>query len=261
MVRIGHSRNSDPAKTARQCAAPLLEGGKPDWVIAFCGGKHDPQAFLGELKRELGDIPIIGGSAAGTITRGGAGYSGIEAAVAGFPAGDLPTRFVKTHGLARGEAAAGRDLGEQVKAVAAEGSVVILFYDSVAATAPLRLHPASPLVDGFYSGLDGKNVTLIGGGMLTDLNLSDGWVFDGAGVSKHSAVAVVMPPDIGATTAILHGCRPVSTFMEITRVEGAEIFELDGQPAIEVLERQLGLRLGTSGAEDLSLTRMPMSTA
>ena len=82
MVRIGHSRNSDPVKTARQCAAPLLDGGRPGWAIAFCGGKHDPRAFLGELKRELGDIPIVGGSAAGAITRGGASYSGIEAAVA-----------------------------------------------------------------------------------------------------------------------------------------------------------------------------------
>src|SRR5262249_37824283 len=99
----------------------------------------------------------------------------------------------------------------------------------------------------------GKNVTLIGGGMLTDLNLSDGWVFDGAEVTKHSAVAVVLPSDIAATTAILHGCRPVSTFMEITRVEGAEIFELDGRSAVEVLERQLGIRLGTSSAQDLSL--------
>ena len=253
VIRIGQSRNSDPAKSARQCAAPLLEGGKPGWAIAFCGGKHDPQGFLGELRRELGDIPIIGGSAAGAITRGGASYSGIETAVAGFPAGGPPARFVATHGLARGEASAGRELGEQVRAAAADDSVVILFYDSVAATAPLRLHPASPLVDGFYEGLGGKNVTLIGGGMLTDMNLSNGWVFDGSGVSKHSAVAVILPPDIAATTAILHGCRPVSTFMEITRVEGAEIFELDGQPAVEVLERQLGLRLGTSGAQDLSL--------
>ena len=253
MALIGHSRNSDPARAARQCVGALLQKGKPEWAIAFCGGKHDPQGFLAELKRELGPIPIVGGSAAGTITRGGASYSGIEAAVAGFPAGDLPAKFVTTHGLARGEAAAGRELGEQVKAVAADDSVVILFYDNVAATAPLRLHPASPLVDGFYQGLDGKNVTLIGGGMLTDLNLSDGWVFDGADVTKHSAVAIVMPPDIAATTAILHGCRPVSTFMEITRVEGAEVFELDGQPAVEVLERQLGMRLGTSSAQDLSL--------
>ena len=85
MALIGHSRNSDPARAARQCVGALLQKGKPEWVIAFCGGKHDPQAFLAELKRELGAIPIVGGSAAGTITRGGASYSGIEAAVAGFP--------------------------------------------------------------------------------------------------------------------------------------------------------------------------------
>jgi hypothetical protein len=253
MVRIGHSRNSDAAKAARQCVAAVAGGEPVEWAIAFCGGKHDPHAFLGELRSVLGEVPIVGGSAAGVISREGASYSGIETAVAGFTRGSLPPSIVATHALARGESAAGQELGERVRTIARPDSVVILFYDSVAATAPLRLHPASPLVDGFNRGLDGMPVTLVGGGMLTDLNLSDGWVLDGTGVSKHSAVAVVLPPEVAATTAILHGCRPVSTFMEITRVEGAEIYELDGQPAVEVLERMLGMRLGTSNAHDLSL--------
>ena len=40
-------------------------------------------------------------------------------------------------------------------------------------------------------------------------------------------VALVFPPGLRASTAILHGCRPVSTFMEITRIDGAEVLELE----------------------------------
>lgn len=34
--------------------------------------------------------------------------------------------------------------------------------------------------------------------------------------------------------------------MEITRIEGAEVFELDAQPALDVLEKMLGFQLGTA---------------
>ncbi len=47
-----------------------------------------------------------------------------------------------------------------------------------------------------------------------------------------------------AETEILHGCRPVSAFMEITRIEGATVYELDGEPALKVIERMLGLPIG-----------------
>ena len=109
---------------------------------------------------------------------------------------------------------------------AADDAVVLLFFDSTASTVPLRLHHASAIVAGFHAGLGAKRVTLIGGGLLTDMNLSDGWVFDGAGVSKHSAVALVFPPAVKADTFVMHGCRPVSSFMEITRIDGAVVHDV-----------------------------------
>jgi hypothetical protein len=96
-------------------------------------------------------------------------------------------------------------------------------------------------------------VNLVGGGLLTDMNMTGAWVFDGQGVSKHVAVALVFPPGIEAETAILHGCRPVSAFMEITRIEGATVYELDGEPALKVIERMLGLPIGGGRGQELSL--------
>jgi hypothetical protein len=96
-------------------------------------------------------------------------------------------------------------------------------------------------------------VTLIGGGMLTDMNLTNAWVFDGEGVRKHAAAALIFPSCVEAASAILHGCRPVSTFMEITRIEGATVYELDGQPALPVIEKMLGLPIGGARGEELSL--------
>ncbi len=70
---------------------------------------------------------------------------------------------------------------------------------------------------------------------------------------KHVAVALVFPPGARVATSVLHGCRPVSTFMEITRIEGAEVLELDGKPALGVIEAMLGLPINRTGDHDLSL--------
>jgi hypothetical protein len=253
MVRVACGKHASAAEVVEQCHRDLGRV-QPRLLLAFCGGKHDPGHILTALRATFGaEVPIVGGSAAGVIWREGLGYSGLELGLAAFTGPDLTPRIVTTHDLERGEHAAGRRLGARIAEVADEGAVVLLLYSSVASTAPLRLHPASALVEGLQAGLGGCHVRLVGGGTLTDMNLSDSWIFDGAGVARHAAVALVFPPTVAAETIILHGCRPVSTFMEITRIDGAEVFELDGRPALEVIERMLGIRLGRPGAQELSL--------
>ncbi|WP_380066896.1 FIST signal transduction protein [Dankookia sp. GCM10030260] len=227
---------------------------RPRLLLAFCGGKHDPQAVRAELRRAFGDVPVFGGSAAGAIGRGGFGYSGFELGLIAFLDPEVTPQAVVTRHLLPDEHAAGAELGARVAESAQDGNVVMLFFDSVAAATPLRLHPASSIVDGFHAGFGPRPVCLLGGGLLTDMNLAGGWVFDGDGVVKHAAIALVFPPIVQAETVIMHGCRPVSTFMEITRIDGAEVYELDGKPALTVIERMLGLPLGGSRGHELTLT-------
>lgn len=251
-VRTAYARHGE-AETAVDHCFRAMGGGTPELLVAFCGGKHDPEATLGALRRRFAGVPIVGGSAAGVISREGLGYSGLELGLVGFyDRGTAPAALI-AHGLGAGEFQAGRELGSRIGAVAAEDAVAIVLFDSVASYSPPRLHHASSIVDGIHEGLAGRRVTLLGGGLLTDMNLTGGWVFDGDGVARHAAVALVFPPAVAAETAILHGCRPVSAFMEITRIEGAEVFELDGQPALRVIERMLGLPLGSARGHELSL--------
>lgn len=205
------------------------------------------------LGARFGDCPVVGGAAAGAISREGYGYSGFELILAVFEAGDPTPVYAMTRRLAEGEHAAGEALGRQISNRLADDSVVALFYDSVAEPGAVRLHPAAPFVRGFYDGVGDRPLHVVGGGLLTDMNLDDGWVFLGDDVAKHAAIALVFPPEIGAETEIMHGCRPASSFLEITRAEGAEIFELDGRPALDMLEEKLGLALSASNQAQLSL--------
>jgi hypothetical protein len=257
LIGVGRSNNPDPweagAEAAGRAADMLSHAEVPAWALLFCGGKHDPAAVLTGLRRAVGPLPVVGGSAAGAVTSAGFGYSGFEVAVGLFPVSLGIPEILVDGGLLDGEVATGRRLGDGLRGIADDDRVVMLFYDSVAATSPPRLHPASLLIEGIYEGLGTCHPHLIGAGTLTDINLSDGYVFDGTRPRKHAAVAIVLPAGITAETAILHGCVPVSSFMTITSIDGAEVFELDGRPALDVLETMLGIDTVDDDGRALSL--------
>ena len=249
-IRTSYGRGSDTQRVIAGCASSI--GPSPvELVLAFVGGLHDPLAALVALREAFPGACIVGGSAAGVITREGYGYGGLEIGLTAFPPGEMAPKLVVDDGLLAGEVDAGRRLGRAIAAVASEDAPVLLLFDSVAETTPLRLHPASLLVSGINEGLGGRRVHLIGGGLLTDLNITDGWLFDGEAVRQHAVAALVFPASVEAATVICHGCRPASSFMRITRIDGAVVHELDGLPALGVIEQRLGIAPGSSSAQAL----------
>jgi hypothetical protein len=255
-IGIGHSVGEDSRAAGRHCIERAL-GGRPGsaaaWILAFCGGKHDPAEFLHGI-RTVSGAPVIGGSAAGIITRGVCGYGGLEAAIAVFPASLGAPRLIAEHELLAGELAAGKRMGESLAEATEGGEVVLLFYDSVASASPHRLHPASLLVQGIHEGLAGREIMLLGAGTLSDFALTDGYVFDGQAPRKHAAVAVVLPRIVAADAGILHGCIPVSSFLTVTGIDGAELLELEGRPALDVLGERLSRDWAKEPHIDLSLS-------
>jgi len=240
-VTIGTSCLTVSAQAGAEAAAMALEtlgpNRKTGWALAFCGGRHDPESFLAALHQGLGDVPVMGGSAIGCITNTTLGYSGFECAVAVF-ADSLPRPRILTEvGLDTDERVTGARLGKRLSASRGGGGAALLFYDSIrSAGPPPDLHVGSLLLDGIHEGLGGKSpLLLVGGGTLSSYEFNDSFVFDGRNVRRHAVVAVVLPEEIGMHLAIMHGCVPVSGFYEITRIEGATVYELDGRPALEVL--------------------------
>ncbi|MDD2877946.1 MAG: FIST N-terminal domain-containing protein [Acidiphilium sp.] len=240
-------------KTAVKICQAQLKTSSPDLILAFVGGKHDPAAALGALQETFPGVALTGGSSAGAISTAGFGYTGFEIGLIAFQGADMTPQVVTTSDLLRGETQAGEDLGRLVRDRAADGSVVLLLFDNVASSSPLQLHPASQLMAGFQKGLGDRLLHVIGGGLLTDINLSDSWMIVNGCICKHAMAALIFPSNIKASTVILHGCRPVSSFFEITRIEGAEVLELNDEPALTVVERMLGLELGTTSGQQLSL--------
>jgi hypothetical protein len=182
-MRVGYGKHALPRQAVQQCQR-MLGDVRPWLLIAFAGGKHDPAQILRALREAFGDdVPVVGGSAAGVIGREVESYSGLELGLIAFHDPATTPQILVTDGLRTGEVEAGRELGERIATVAADNAVVLILYDSVRHAAPLQLHPASAIVEGLQQGLHGRRLHLVGGGMLTDMNLSDSWVFDGRAVA------------------------------------------------------------------------------
>lgn len=239
MIFLGASLHTDSFQAGQQAARRITaKMGTKDsagWMMAFCGGRHDPEAVLKGLRTHLGPIPVLGGAAVGTITNHRISYGGYECALAIFPETTDKFSILTVSGLDQGETRAGEQLGKQLREIAADNATVILFYDSIQSGPPPILNVASRLMDGIYAGLADKTLKILGAGLLSDFQLSGSYVFDGRSPAKNMAVALVMPPVWSSHITIMHGFKPISAFMEITRIDGPVIYELDGRPAYEVL--------------------------
>jgi len=84
--------------------------------------------------------------------------------------------------------------------------------------------------------------------------MTGSYIFTGRQEAKHSVVAVVLPSVIRSHTIIMHGCIPVSSFLEITKIEGSVLYEIEGRPALEVLLALTGQLENQSALDNLSLS-------
>ncbi|WP_265548239.1 FIST N-terminal domain-containing protein [Roseomonas mucosa] len=164
----------------QHCDAP------PTLVLLFGGGKLEPEVLLETLNQTLPGVPVIGGSAAGVIATSALGCTGLEVGMVAFFDPAVTPKVHATYELLESDYEAGRQLGMSARGTHAPASAVLLFYDSVRAFQPRQLHLAGSVLDGFRSGWQ-REALVIGGGLLTDLNLSDGWMLLDGSVRRHAA--------------------------------------------------------------------------
>jgi len=245
MIYTGLSLDTDSSKAGREAARTAAgKFGTDDsvsWVLAFCGGRHQPEVILDGIRSELGNIPIYGGAAVGLITNETLGNTGYECGLAVFSAAFPEHGSIVADNLQSGEFQAGTDLGRKLSKAAIDGDSVVIFYDNLRSTPPPLLYSGSKLMNGLYEGLAGKQLHIFGAGMVGDFTFSPSFIFDGTNAVKHSAIAVILPRALSPHTKIMHGCTPISSFMEITKIEGAVLYELDGRRATDVFSKMLGI--------------------
>ncbi|MFH1866018.1 MAG: FIST N-terminal domain-containing protein [Candidatus Eisenbacteria bacterium] len=242
---VGYVDVTDSIEAGHVCAEKAMGNGsleRSDFTVAFCGGNHDPINFLKAVHEVVGETTLIGGTAVGVITNEKSSYGGYEAGVAVVSSDSIRFDAMSVGGgLKEGEEVAGEELGRMLAGRSEEDAqAILLFYDSVKSTPPLTVNLASQLIKGVERGLGGRHAPVLGGGMINDYQWSGSHVFANERAMKQHAVGVVVSGDCSVHHAISHGCEPASDYHTITRIDGPIVRELDGRPALDVIEDIIG---------------------
>ena len=237
-IEMTHSRNAGIAASKIALENGKLE--KADFSLIFCSGKHNPHEFLAGVNSILGDVPKIGGIAMGIITNKFHGYEGFEAGVTVFSSDTVTFKIFAQGELNLGEAKAGAELGKKISdKLTQEDQALLFFYDSSKQQNPPLMNFATLLIQGLESFLP-KRLTCAGGGLLGDMQLSPCYQFYNNEVLTQHVVAVLIGGTIKMHTTIMHGCRPASPYLTITKSSGPIVLEINNRPALDVIDELLG---------------------
>lgn len=199
------------------------------WVFGAVERLTDPAAFAA-LRAGLPDAELVGCSTAGEIAAAGVSDGGLVVTAVRFD--DPAFRVVSTEltDMADSASAGGR-LGE---ALAMPG-----LHDVVVYGQGVNIN-GSALISGFRAVLP-PDVVLAGGLAGDGGAFKETFTLCRAGVSARRIVALGFHgPHIRLRHGSFHGWIPFGPARRVTRATANVLFELDGQPALDVYKRYLG---------------------
>jgi small ligand-binding sensory domain FIST len=195
-----------------------LRGARPHMLVAFTHGDyadHLSRLIRGVYER-YPDTVLIGCSAGGVI---GGGVEVEDQPALSLTAAVLPGVEVQPFHL-DGTPEGWR---ERIGAASEPAPAFLLFPDPYTCPVPDTVrwldtvYPRHPKAGGVASG--GATALLAGDRVL-----------------RSGVVGVTLRGNVEVDTIVAQGCRPIGTPLFVTRCDGEAIFELDGQPALQVLE-------------------------
>lgn len=246
-IGIGFSRQTSSLQAGQEAAslASQLQPKSPQLVLAFCNHALNPQDVYLGIRAVVGaEIPIIGGSAIGIIGNDCLITEGPAVVVASLSSHHIRCHHGHANGLFKDPLQTGRQLGEQLAQVPLPPQLMLLLYDSIrypaGKFAPAVLNPSNLLLQGLAESTL-EVPMLAGAGLLGDHRFQSSWQFTGFDVARHHAVALLLSGPVASVQAVMHGCTPVATRRyRISSIHGQFLYQLDGRPALQVIDEALG---------------------
>lgn len=245
-VGVGYSDTPNTGEAGVQAAKNALRqaGAESacDLVLMFATARHDAATLRKAVASVVGaEVPIVGGGAVGAISAEAFGYAGDQIILALFWLEGVRCDLIAEPGLLDGEEEVGYRIGKKLSEMAiAPDSPILLFYDAIDRTqGDMRMIMCTPLLAGIARGLHFAP-NLVGAGLQGDYlcTATEQWI--GRDIVQHHAIALAFSGEIQVDSVIMHGCRPLSDYYTVTKADKQTILEIDGQPAIDFIDRLLG---------------------
>ncbi|MEJ2638349.1 MAG: FIST N-terminal domain-containing protein [Desulfosarcinaceae bacterium] len=237
-VGTGTSEAHDAAAAGREAAtsamAPL--GDEPAaLVVVFTTPRYDLTTLIAAIRSITGDALLIGATGSGEIVEGRYMGFGAGVAVLAMTAGSYRFGMASARRIKEDLDRAGQDIVRESRAQAGSSphSAVVLLADCM-------LGDLQQLVQGAYR-ITGPKTPLVGGAAGDELKFVATFVFHNDRIVEEGAAALWIASQTPLKVVTRHGWLPIGVPLLVTRAEGTEIIEINGRPAVDVYEEQLGL--------------------
>jgi hypothetical protein len=243
---VGMSRHHNPSFAGREAAEQALEksgASKPDFVFMFASIGYDQHSLLRAVREATGGVPLSGCSVEGTIGGEDTDESNFSVVVTAISSEELAW----TNGLATGLSADSRAVGKRVARellphLSADTIGLFIFPDGMSAVLDTFF---TANFDNFLAGLEGnlpsdRFLPLWGGGAGNNFNVEEPtYQYCDDEVVSDGVSYVLLSGEVQAGWAMSHSLIPIGGGRRVTHCQGNVIYEIDGKPAVEVLNEYL----------------------
>ncbi len=201
--------------------------GPPSILWVFSSASYDQQHLLEGIRTVAMDVPLIGCTTDGEISS--AGLTDESVVILALASHDVRFHTAYVPFLSQDSFIAGRRIGEAFQN--RDCQYLQIFSDGLTGN-------AVRIIEGIQSVL-GKNIIISGGTSGDGGRFLRTFQYLDDQVLTDSIVAVGFCGNFAVGTGIGCGWFPVGTAKQVTRSEGNTLYELDGQPALQVYEKFL----------------------
>ena len=205
----------------------LKEGLKPTLAIVFSSIAHDLGAVSAAFARH--DIDVFGGSTHGEICNDETHEESIVAMLLDVSRNAYQLRVFDGQEKTSGQI--GQSVAEWGKNV----------YDNPAFMVVSAGYMANGdhIVNGIIEEM-GRQVPLFGGLAGDDLKFKDTFAFDGSRVISNGVLALIFDSNvIGVQGVAFSGWKGIGTSKTVTKAQGNIVYEMDGEPALDIYTKYL----------------------
>jgi hypothetical protein len=231
MIRAATVRTNRPFSRAagRELGQALTQqlGQVPDACWLFCAPLKGLDGLIKGICEAAGTQNIIGCTTSGEIS--GDGQSINSAVLGGIASDCIDFEFVRVQGLAEDSAAAGRKLARSFSAVP---KYLQIFSDGLTGN-------GCALLEGIADGF-GADIPVAGGAAGDNGDFRETLQFDRGRIYSDAVCGIGFYGDFSLGTAVRSGWVPIGLAKQVTKARGKIVYELNGEPALNVFERFLG---------------------
>jgi hypothetical protein len=234
---VGMSRHHSPTIAGQEAAEQALRNAdvsKPDFVFMFATVGYDQRSLLQAVREATGGAPLCGCSGEGTISGDEADESNFSVVVMVISSNELRWRNGIEAGLSADSRAVGKQVAQRLSSdVSADAVGLFVFPDGYTAN-----------VDPFLAGLEGnlssdQFLPIWGGAASDNLVLAQTYQYCDDEVVSDGVAYALLSGEAQASWDTGIGYIPIGSERRVTRSQGNVIYEIDGKPALEVLQEYL----------------------